>query len=137
MDDAYRRLISEMITAIERLAQADAKYGNKLRLENYSMLIGAVQHYASSVPILSHFVDKLQTAKETAVRASRCLAVNSFHSRDKNHTQGISKSMRSHMLQTITSRTRTPFGLCHCLWRQHRDRIIVYCVFYMAQSDMH
>jgi len=68
MDDAYRRLIAEMIATIERLAKEDAKYGNKLRLENYSMLIAAVESQAASVPILAHFALKLAGLKETAIR---------------------------------------------------------------------
>lgn len=77
MDDAYRRLIAEMIATIERLAKEDAKYGNKLRLENYSMLIAAVESQAASVPILAHFALKLAGLKETAIRV--CGAPSDMH----------------------------------------------------------
>jgi len=68
MDDAYRRLLDTIISTIERLAAGDAKYGNKLRVENYSALLDAISHHANSVPVLAHFRQRLLQARETAVQ---------------------------------------------------------------------
>lgn len=77
LDDAYNRLIRAMIGTIERLAASDTKYGNKLRLENYSGLLDAIHHHANSVTTLANFRDGLEKSKEAAVqvrlRASLCL----------------------------------------------------------------
>jgi len=70
VDGAYQRIVSAMVSSIERLAESDSKYGNKLRLENYAAILTTISRHAKRAPILNHFQDFLVQKRESALQVS-------------------------------------------------------------------
>lgn len=68
-DAAYARLVAAMCAQLERTAAADAKHGERLRLENYAFLADALRPLAARVPVLGRFAAQAGQARDIALAA--------------------------------------------------------------------
>ncbi|EIE25400.1 hypothetical protein COCSUDRAFT_46702 [Coccomyxa subellipsoidea C-169] len=67
VDATYAVLVRAMFTQLERTAGPDVKHGDRLRLENYSLLENELKPLASRNPVLAFFVAAAGAAKESAM----------------------------------------------------------------------
>ncbi|KAK9813236.1 hypothetical protein WJX72_011232 [[Myrmecia] bisecta] len=68
VDPAHAVVVRAIFAGIERVAGADLKHGDRLRLENYAYFEDSMRQVASRVPVLDWFVRQAQEAKERAMQ---------------------------------------------------------------------
>ncbi|CAL5219240.1 g1034 [Coccomyxa viridis] len=64
---SYAVVIRAMFAQLERMAGPDVKHGDRLRLENYTLLETELPALANKVPVLGFFVQAATAAKEAAM----------------------------------------------------------------------
>lgn len=79
IDPAYAILTKVIFASIERIAGADPKHGERLRLENYLLYNFVIGKFAAKNPVLDYFVQMAGASKEHAVRVMGCSDTNSNH----------------------------------------------------------
>lgn len=68
-DAAYAQLVAAMCAQLERIAGADPKHGERLRLENYAFLADALRPLAAAVPVLGRYAARAGHARDVALAA--------------------------------------------------------------------
>ncbi|GAX83943.1 hypothetical protein CEUSTIGMA_g11367.t1 [Chlamydomonas eustigma] len=69
VDKIYQQLVGSMFSTLERMAAADTKHGERLRMENYTYLAESVRPLVRIAPALGPFLSQAEDRQEDSTRA--------------------------------------------------------------------
>lgn len=68
IDAGYALLSRAVLKSVERIAAADAKHGDRLRLQNYLVFTRMLAHFRANNNILAHFSHAAAASKARALQ---------------------------------------------------------------------